>query len=342
MARPSTEWLDRHRRLLLALFLLLIVVIAAEGFFLNQQRVVGKVRRAQTDKLLTTFLQGDTAQSPGGSSVYIRLQNVRFKWSDKVFIDAGNLAVRAVPAQGTTVNFDDLTSFQLVVQRSVVLVRTDVLAGMFNESIFNYPESKVRDLKVMITSDDQGARVVHLSGKVNVVAWVPFTMATHFSMDRQANTLVIAVDHLKIFSFIPATKLIHWAPLHLDRLISLPPNRSLRVDGNRIMVKPLGLFPPPRINGTIESVEVEDDAIRISFAGDPIPAPESSARNYVYLRGGTARFGHFLMADTNILILDQDQSNPFAFSFLHFAEMIPRSKVELADTRSAQITMPDF
>jgi hypothetical protein len=244
--------------------------------------------------------------------------------------------------QGAIVNFDDLESFHLMVQQSVVNVRPDVLAGMFNESTFNYPASRVRDLKVLIEKDDKGERLVVLNGKVNVVAWVPFTMYTHLSVDTKTNTLVISVDHLKLFSFIPATKLIRWTPLHLDRLIALPPNQSLLVDGNRIMVKPFGLFPPPRINGKIGNVEVDDNAISITFAGAAIPAPESSARNYVYLRGGASQFGRFRMADTDVLILDQNQTNPFVFSLRHYAEMIPKSTIELPDTKSVRITMPDF
>ena len=94
---------------------------------------------------------------------------------------------------------------------------------------------------------------------------------------------------------------------------SAPPNKSLMADGNRLMVKPFALFPPPRINGKIANVEVGDNTIGISFAGEAIQAPESSAKNYLYLRGGTWQLGHFRMADTNILILDQNQANPFVF-----------------------------
>lgn len=342
MATPSAEWFERHRRLVIAVFVLMLVVIAAESFFSYRQWAVGKVTKEQSDKLLNAFLKGDTAQATGGSSVHIRLENVRFKWSDKVYIDAGNMAVRAVPVEGTTVNFDDLESFHLVLQQSTVLIRPDVLAGMFNESIFNYPGSRVRDLKVSIDKDDQGGRMVRLNGNVHFVAWIPFTMFTYLTVDTKTNTLVITVDHLKVFGAVPATKLIRWTPLHLDRLIALPPNKSLLVDGNRMMVKPFGLFPPPRINGTIARVDVDDNAIRITFAGDAIPAPESSAKNYVYLRGGASQFGHFRMADTDVLIRDQDQADPFVFSLLHYAEMIPRSTVEIPDTKSARLTMPDF
>ena len=342
MATPSAEWLDRHRRLAIAVFAVMLVVIAAESFFLHQQSMGIKASKAHSDRLLATFLLGDTAQAAGGSSVHIRLQNVRFKWSDKVFIDAGNMALRAVPVRGALVNFDDPGSFQLIVQQSTVLVPPDVLAGMCNESIFNYPESRVRDLRVSIARDEKGVRTVTLKGKVNFVAWIPFAMSTFLSVDTKANTLVITVDDLKVFGIISATKLIRLKPLHLDRLIALPPNKSLLVDGNRIMVKPFALFPPPRVDGRIASVAVNDNAVSITFAGDPITAPESSARNYVYLRGGASQFGHFRMADTDLLIRDQNPADPFVFSLLHYAEMIPRSTFEIPDTKSARITMPDF
>ena len=114
------------------------------------------------------------------------------------------------------------------------------------------------------------------------------------------------------------------------------------VDENRLMVKPFGLFPPPRINGRIAAVHVDDHVIRITFAGEPIPAPQSTASNYVYLRGGLSQFGHFRMADTNILILDKNPANPFTFSLMRYTELIPRSDVFMPDTKTVRITMPDL
>ena len=213
---------------------------------------------------------------------------------------------------------------------------------MFNESIFSYPGSRVRNLKVSVIKDDQERWTVKLDGRLGIVATVPFSLFTHLSVDTVSNELVIDTDHLTVFGFLPATKLIHWTPLHLDRLIALPPNRSLIVDGNQIRVKPFGLFPPPRIDGRMSKIEVSEDAIRITFAGNALPAPMSSARNYVFLRGGTSQFGHFRMTDTDVLIVDRDPANPFVFSLKHYAEMIPSSTVALANTKSIRLTMPDF
>jgi hypothetical protein len=341
MAKLRLEWFGRHRNHVMGLMIiLLLIVIVAESFLLYEQRTAIRATEAQSAKLLTTFLQGDTVQVSGASGVPIRLQNVQFKWSDKVYIDTGNMAVRAVPVQGSTVDFDDLDSFHLTLQQSVVLIRPDVLEGMFNESVFNYPHSKLRDLKVTLTQDDD-EHVVRVAGSVNVGLWIPFKMNTHLLVDTTTNTLAIDVSHLRIFGVLPATKLIKWKPFQLERLISLPPNKSLIVDRNRIMVKPFGLFPPPRVNGKMSSVTVDDKGIRLAFAGRPIPAPESSAKNYVYLKGGTSQFGRFRMLDTDILIRDQDPSDPFVFSLLGYAAMIPRSKIDIDDIKSVRVMMPD-
>jgi hypothetical protein len=107
-------------------------------------------------------------------------------------------------------------------------------------------------------------------------------------------------------------------------------------------VKPFALFPPPRVDGKIARVEVDDNGVRLTFAGEAISAPKSSASNYVYLRGGASQFGSFRMVDTDLLIVDQNPANPFGFSLLHYATLIPRSTFEVPDNKSARITMPDF
>lgn len=341
MAESRASWLTRHRRLVTrSVIALLLLVIAAESFLLYLQLPANRAVDTQSARLLNAFLQRDTVQVVRAPGVPVRLQNVRFKWSDHVYIDTADLAVRAMPIQGTKVDFDDLGSFVLIMQKSEVQIRPDVLEGMLNESVFNYPGSKLRDLKVTLTTSD-GQRVVQLSGKAKTVLWIPFQMNAHLSVDTATNTLVIEGDHIKVLGVLPITSLLKAGPLQLEHLISLPPNQSLMVDGNRIMLKPFSLFPPPRINGRIASVAVDNDMIRLGFAGAPIAAPVSSAKNYVYLKGGESQFGSFCMLQTDILIVDQHPEDIFAFSLGHYADLIPKSRIEMADLRSARITMPD-
>ena len=342
MTQSFVTWYRRHEMAVdAAVVAVLAVALAIVSFLLYQEHSINRASNTQSAKLLSTFLQGDTSAAASESGVSLRLENVRFKWSDKVYIDAGNMALRAVPLEGRFVDFDDPSSFVMNVRQSVVRIRPDVLEGMFNESVFNYPDSKLRDLKVAIKQGDNGPQV-NLKGSINVLAWIPFDMDTRLSVDHATNTLVIDVDHLKILGFLGAKGLIHMKPLHLDRILTLPPNKSLLVEGNTMMVKPFGLFPPPRINGKMESVHVDSSMVELTFAGRPVPAPEAAGSNYIYLRGGNSEFGHFRMVDTDVLIQDANPSNPFVFSLVRYADLIPRSRIDIRDTRSVRVTMPDI
>lgn len=337
MGRTAAEWLRRH-----GLASLLVVVALIEGFLLEQQSVAHRETQKNSAELLNTFLKGDTAEvAAGRGGIHIRLRNVRFLWSPQVYIDTGDMALRAMPTGKDGVcNFDDLETFHLTLQQSSVRIRPDVMAGMFNESVFNYPGSKVRDFSVGLENDD-GKSLLKLSGKVNVVAWIPFAMYTRVAVDRATNTMVLSVDHLKVFGGIPATKILKWGPMHLDKMITMPPNQSLLVQGNTIRIKPFGLFPPPRIDGRLADVTIGQSDITISFAGEPVAAPHSDAKNYVYLSGGIAQFGKFRMEDTDVLIVDRDQSNPFRFSVAHYADMIKKSRIDVRELRSITMSMPD-
>jgi len=336
------EWYQRRRDLIdLVSFAILLIGLGIVSFLWTQERAINRASSQQTAKLLNTFLAGDTAGAPSDSGVLIRLQNVRFMWSDRVYIDAGDMALRAVPLEGHIVDFDDPNSFLMRVQQSVVRVRPDVLEGMFNESVFNYPESKLRGLKVTIKEKD-GAPDVHLKGSINVMTWIPFDMDTRLSVDRATNTMLIDVDRVKVLGFLHATGLIKMKPLNLESLLTLPPNKSMMVRGNTIMVKPFGLFPPPRITGSMTDVHVDSTMVRLTFAGRAVPAPASSGSNYIYLRGGESQFGHFRMVDTNVLIRDQNPGNPFVFSLLRYSDLIPKSRIAIESTKSVQVSMPDL
>jgi hypothetical protein len=338
MAASPLAWLGRHRsRALGGAVVLLLIVVAVQSQILYGRRASVSTTDARS---ASTSAPGDTTRA-ATTGVFIRMHNVRFTWSRRVFINTGNMAVRAVPLQGSTIDFDDPESFRLTLQQSVVLISPDVLEGMFNESLFNYHGSKLHDLKVRLEQEDN-QNVLHVKGKVNMGLWLPFSLNANVLVDTTTNTLVIDVSHLKILGFLSATKLIKWKPLRLENLITLPPNKSLMIEGNRMRVKPFGLFPPPRVDGTMESIAVGEKEIRLVFSGGPIPAPEASGDNYVYLKGGTSQFGQFRMLDTDILILDQEPADPFAFSLVHYAEMIPKSKIELHDTKSVRVTMPDY
>lgn len=86
----------------------------------------------------------------------------------------------------------------------------------------------------------------------------------------------------------------------------------------------MAIIPPPTVAGRLTAVRIEGAQLVQEFArtGDDsifgaFVRPDSGSRNFVYFRGGHLRFGKLTMTDTDLLINDADESDPFD---LYFAE----------------------
>lgn len=169
-------------------------------------------------------------------------------------------------------------------------------------------------------------------------------MDTNLRVDQKTNTLVISVNTLKVFGFIPATWLIELKPFNLDKLLTLPPNRHLTVQDNLMMVKPFGFFPPPRINGHMSAIFVTPTLIQLQFSGNN-PSysniPKAGASNFIYLEGGNAQFGRIRMLDTQVQVIDQNAKDPFKFSLLNYLSYLPSSEIKLLESGGVLASMPE-
>jgi hypothetical protein len=326
-----------------AVIALLSLSLLAESFIIWEQRRVSKAIEAENAEAFGRFLKkGAVADNQRGTDILFR--NVRFCWSQAVCVNARQLTATAEPFAGKRkTNFDNLNSFLVRVHNATVLISPKTLQGMFNESVFNYPDSSLRDLTVTI-NQVAGANRVKLGGSLKYILWIPFEMDTVLKVDSQTNTLVIAVEDLKVFGILPAKWLLNFRPFNLEKLLTLPPNQHLIVHQNQMMVKPFGLFPPPRIDGKIASVTVLPQWIELQFAGtDPAfhQIPQPSASNYIYLQGGNTQFGKIGMLGTQVQVIDRDPRNIFQFSLLNYLSYLPQSEVQLTEAGGAVLQMPD-
>jgi hypothetical protein len=334
---------SRQQTLLYSLIILLVLALVAETAIILEQKRVNDTIQAQSAQVMDEFLKRATpAQGRKGTDVL--LHQVRFCWSSSICINAPSLTATAEPlGKQTLVNFDYPNSFMVRVHNAAVTITPQTLQGMFNESVFNYPGSTLRNLSVNIHSQG-GENRVRLAGSLNYLFWIPFEMDTLLSVNRQSNTLVIAVQDLKVFGFLPAKWLIDLQPFNLEKLLKLPPNRHLLVYRNQMMVKPFGLFPPPRIEGTIDSVVVLPRLINLRFTGNS-PAynqiPQPGASHYIYLQGGSSRFGKLGMEGTHIQVIDRQPQTLFQFSLQNYLSYLPPSQVQLTPNGGVVVHMPD-
>ena len=343
----ASSWRKPSRLITSGIIALLLIISIAEGVIIYQQKRVNDQIEAQSQEALGRFLkQGKTARE-GGFGTNLLLRNVHFCWSRQVCVDTRQLTATAYPLnRGNTVVFDDIKSFILKVHNATVLISPKTLQGMFNESVFNYPGSNLRDLTVTIRpgKNEAGDNRIQLNGSLKYFLWIPFEMDTDLKVDSQTNTLVISVKTLKVFGFIPATWLIALNPFNLEKLLPLPPNHHLTIHKNLMMVKPFGLFPPPRLDGHMDAITVTPRLIQLEFSGnDPgfNNIPQAGASNYIYLQGGNAQFGRIRMLDAQAQVIDRDERNLFAFSLLNYLNYLPLSQVQLLENGGAVLRMPD-
>jgi hypothetical protein len=323
---------------------LLCLIAIVEAVIIYEQKRVNEHIEAQSEEAMGRFLKQGQSASGKGAGVDILFRNVRFCWSQKICINSSHLAATAQPLSGNMpLLFDNLKSYIVNVHNADVLITPLTLQGMFNESVFNYPGSKLRNLSVGIAKQSDGNHVM-LRGSLNYILWIPFEMDTKLAVDQKSNTLLISVNTLKVFGFIPATWLIDLKPFNLDKLLTLPANRYLTVHQNVMMVKPFGLFPPPRINGKMAQIAVTPQFIQLKFSGSE-PAFGSlsqSASNFIAVRGGAARFGNIQMLNTDVEVIDRNPQSLFQFSLLNYLDYLPQSEVRLLKNGGAVLKMSDI
>ena len=148
---------------------------------------------------------------------------------------------------------------------------------------------------------------------------------------------------------INGEKLLHALGLNLDKILDLSGSRGASVNGDDLLLDPVKMIPPPTIQGRLASVRVERDHISQTFvrtADDSVfttrVRPDSSVHHYVYFRGGQLRFGKLLMTDTDLLIGDADESDPFDLYMAKYNTQLVAGTTYNLPNLGLRVSMPDY
>jgi hypothetical protein len=155
-------------------------------------------------------------------------------------------------------------------------------------------------------------------------------------------------DKLKILG-VNGLSLMHALGLHLDNMMNLSKARGVTVKGDDLYLDPLAIIPNPVVDGKLKSVRIEgaymvqeffhtaDDTIFGSFVRvDP------SAKNFIYFRGGSLRFGRLTMTDTDLLIRDTDEHDPFDLYFPEYNRQLVAGHSNTLPNHGLIAWMADF
>jgi hypothetical protein len=274
----------------------------------------GQGKAVATAPTANASMPSETADS----LLWMEMRNVDLHIDPRNVMRVRSLRGQVVPAEPHAVAWlDQPASFHIRATSGTVSLDGDAVTALLNEIAFNYPGAPIKGLRVRI----EGGQVVQ-SGTLHKGVDLPFTMWATPALEPDGR-IKLHPDRLKILG-VNGLALMHALHLHLDSMMDLSKAHGVSVKGDDLFLDPLAIIPPPTVTGRLSAVRIEGALLVQEFArtaDDTIfgtfVKPDSGSKNFVYFRGGSLRFGRLTMTDTDLLIHDADESDPFD---LYFAE----------------------
>jgi hypothetical protein len=292
-------------------FVFLLLTVAAVAVAWQQTslaRAMGIRAPANATHVAATHAAADSA-------LWIEMRNVDLHIDPKNAMRVRALQGQVLTKAGAIAWLDDPSSFRIRATSGEVALDGAAITALLNDVAFNYPGAPITNLRVTIENGSVVQR-----GTLHKGVAIPFQMWSVPAMQPDGR-LKLHPDKLRILG-VNGLSLMHALGLHLDRMMDLSKARGVTVKGDDLYLDPLAIIPNPVVEGKLKSVKIEgpylvqeffhtpDDTIFGSFVrADP------TAKNFIYFRGGSLRFGRLTMSDTDLLISDLDEHDAFDLYF---------------------------
>lgn len=197
-----------------------------------------------------------------------------------------------------------------------------------------------------IQVDGKPERRLLLSGDMKLVMWLGFEMTGKMSLDKDNVLMVIEAEKIKSLGNPMTKPLLDVVGLDLETLLPVPKGRGITMQGNKIIVEPFMLFPPPKIGGYITEMKIEENGLRLKFNNDfkvkfP-PLPEPNVNNYLFLYQGDVKFGKLRMVDTRLQMIDADQKDDFDFYLKKYFKPLTHGFSKIKADGAVVAIIPDY
>lgn len=284
------------------------------------------------------------------TGTYMKLANLNFRLTDEIIMQVKELVGEAIPkGKLPIVNFDDVNSFKINILSGEAFVKTEIMEYIFNNLVFNYDGSPLKNQKMQFFADDEGGKKVmklRLSGDMKLVMWIGFEMVGKMYLDREKTLMVIEAESIKSLGNPYTKTLLDAVGLNMEKLLPIPSGRGLTMIGNKIIVEPFKIFPPPQIGGFISDMRVHETGLQLFFSSNtkvnfpPLPVP--NVKNYLYLYQGDVKFGKLMMVDARLQMVDSSQKSDFDFYLKKYQIPLAAGSSKIMRDGSVVATIPDF
>jgi hypothetical protein len=298
------------------------------------------VRRGDAPPSATASARQGAARD---SALWIEMRNVDLHVDARSAMHIRSLRGQVIPTtRGTTPWLDRPSSFRVRATSGVVALDGDAVSALLNEVAFAYPGAPIRNLRITIENGSVVQR-----GTLHKGVPIPFQMWSVPKLQPDGR-LRLHPDRLKIFG-VNGTTLMRALGLHLQKMMDVRKARGVTVQGDDIYLDPLQITPSPMVEGKLTAVRIEGALLVQEFARTPddtifgtLVTPDSGSRNFVYFRGGTLRFGKLTMTDTDLLIHDADERDPFDLYFAEYNRQLVAGHTRNLENLGLRTWMVDY
>ena len=274
--------------------------------------------------------------------VEAEMRHVLYHVDDRVILQIQYLRGALLPTGDAPPWFDDPRSFALAVDTGEVTISTASLSALLNRYTFNYDGSPLENLTVTVEKGQ-----LKQTGTLHKGVSLPFTIRAELSTTPDGR-LRLHPTSVKVAG-IGVKGLMKTFGIELENLVKVRQGRGVEIADNDFLLAPAGLLPPPRIEGRVTAVRIEDQSIKQTFGGSKRPGRgrtlhpgDPSARNYMYYRGKVLRFGKLTMMDADLQIVDADPDDPFDFDLAHLNEQLVAGESHNQPDFGLVTVLPDY
>jgi hypothetical protein len=267
------------------------------------------------------------------------MENVNFHVGHGVELRVLHLTGRlAGAAPGKVPTFDDVNSYVIDIESARVAMTAGSLTNLMNNVLFAGPSAPLKHMAVEIEGNE-----LKQTGTLKKGVSVPFTMRA--SLDVTADgKLRLHPTSMKAAGIIPKGVLDFFG-LHLNTLVKVGSESPMRVSGDDLLLDPERALPPPRIRGKLTKAWIADGLVYEQFGGEKPTrsiTPPVASRNFMYYRGGTLRFGKLTMVDADLMLVDDDPTDPFDFSPAQYKDQLVAGYSKNTPENGLVTHMPDL
>jgi hypothetical protein len=267
------------------------------------------------------------------------MENVTFHVGHGVELRVLHLAGRmASTTPGKVPTFDDVNSYVIEIDSARVAMTAGSLTNLMNNVLFAGPNAPIKDMRVEIEGNE-----LRQTGTLKKGVAVPFTMRASLDVTSDGK-LRLHPTAMKAAGIIPKG-LLDFFGVHLNTLLKVRSESPLRVNGDDLLLDPERALPPPRIRGKLTKAWIADGLVFEQFGGEKPTrsiTPPVASRNFMYYRGGTLRFGKLTMVDADLMLVDDDPTDPFDFSPTQYKDQLVAGYSKTTSDNGLVTHMPDL